>query len=66
MKRLMIIFPVLVFLLFANSGMTTDAQVAGKCMTCHKEKSPGLYQQWFMSQHAVHKVTCIDCHGAQN
>jgi len=37
----------------------------GKCMTCHKEKSPGLYQQWYGSQHAAHKVTCIDCHGAQ-
>ncbi len=43
----------------------TDARVAGKCMTCHKEKSPGLYQQWFMSQHAMHKVTCIECHGAE-
>jgi hypothetical protein len=41
-----------------------DSEAAGKCMTCHKEKSPGLYKQWFMSAHAVHKVTCIDCHGA--
>lgn len=58
-------------LLLVFSGMAgiafaeTKAQVAGKCMTCHKEKSPGLYQQWFMSQHAMHKVTCIDCHAAQ-
>ncbi len=51
---------------FAHSGaLATDGQVAGKCMTCHKEKSAGLYQQWFMSQHAIHKVTCIDCHGAK-
>lgn len=49
----------------AQIGMATEAQVAGKCMTCHKEVSPGLYQQWFMSPHAMHKVTCIDCHGAQ-
>jgi hypothetical protein len=33
-------------------------------MTCHKEKSPGIYSQWYESQHAVHNVTCIDCHGA--
>lgn len=39
-------------------------EVAGKCMTCHKEKSPGLYNQWYMSEHAVYEVTCIDCHGA--
>ncbi|MFH1374161.1 MAG: multiheme c-type cytochrome [bacterium] len=51
-------------LAYADTAPTV-AQVAGKCMTCHKEKSPGLYQQWFMSQHAMHKVTCIDCHGAQ-
>lgn len=42
----------------------TEAEVAGQCMTCHKEKSPGLYQQWFNSQHAVHNVTCLDCHKA--
>jgi hypothetical protein len=26
-----------------------DDEVAGKCMTCHKEKSPGLYRQWYAS-----------------
>ncbi len=41
-----------------------DATVKGKCMTCHKEISPGLYNQWFSSQHAKHDVTCYDCHGA--
>ncbi len=42
----------------------TKDDVAGKCMTCHKEKSPGLYNQWYMSKHAIHNVTCIECHGA--
>jgi len=41
-----------------------EAGVAGKCMTCHKEKSPGLYKQWYMSGHGTHNITCIDCHGA--
>lgn len=41
------------------------AEAAGKCMTCHKEKSPGLYNQWYMSRHASHNVTCIDCHAAE-
>ncbi len=44
----------------SNSGASLD----GKCMTCHKEKSPGLYQQWYKSEHGVYGVTCIDCHGA--
>jgi hypothetical protein len=46
---------------FATSGY---GQAAGKCMTCHKEVSRGLYQQWYNSAHGIHKVTCIDCHGA--
>jgi hypothetical protein len=33
-------------------------------MTCHKEKSPGLYNQWYMSKHSSHNVTCLDCHRA--
>ena len=40
------------------------AAVAGKCMTCHKDKSPGIYRQWYKSEHAKHNVTCIDCHHA--
>ncbi len=41
-----------------------DAKVAGACMTCHKEKSPGLYRQWFDSDHARNNVTCLSCHQA--
>jgi hydroxylamine dehydrogenase len=55
-----------VFVLFiAGNGLAVDKVVAGKCMTCHKEKSPGLYKQWFESNHAQHNVTCINCHGAE-
>ncbi|RQW02358.1 hypothetical protein EH223_12780 [candidate division KSB1 bacterium] len=43
----------------------TNAGVAGRCMTCHKKETTGLYNQWFESSHALHKVRCIDCHGAQ-
>jgi hydroxylamine dehydrogenase len=38
---------------------------ADKCITCHKEKTPGLYRQWSNSDHAAGGVTCIDCHGAE-
>jgi len=42
-----------------------EPDVAGKCMTCHKEKTHGLYKQWFESAHGEHNVTCISCHGAK-
>jgi hypothetical protein len=42
-----------------------DRPPEGRCMPCHKEKTPGLYRQWYDSEHAVHNVTCIDCHGAE-
>ncbi len=41
-----------------------EETVAGKCMTCHKKKSPGLYQQWYRSNHGAAGVTCIQCHQA--
>ena len=46
------------------TGVGQDESAGGKCMTCHKEKSPGLYRQWYSSEHATHKVTCLDCHAA--
>lgn len=51
-----------------SSGFSVAAvndSVKGKCMTCHKEKTRGLYMQWYDSNHAEHNVTCYDCHGAE-
>ncbi len=48
-----------------SAGAAEDPKVAGACMTCHKEKTPGLYKQWFDSEHAAHNVTCLSCHQAQ-
>ncbi len=42
-----------------------ETTLEGKCMTCHKEMTPGLYQQWRNSSHAMHGVTCYNCHQAQ-
>ncbi len=42
-----------------------DPQTAGKCMTCHKEISPGLYNQWAKSNHAENDIGCIDCHSEE-
>lgn len=64
MIRLVFLFG-LASLLAAGTALAVDAESpAGKCMTCHKEKSPGLYKQWFASNHGAAGVTCIECHGA--
>ncbi|HKK73312.1 MAG TPA: multiheme c-type cytochrome [Candidatus Krumholzibacteria bacterium] len=49
----------------ATAQLPDEASVAGKCMTCHKEKHPGLYQQWYESAHGIHNVTCMSCHQAK-
>ena len=59
---------ILVALVWAagSPSAQTESEIAGECLACHKENTPGLYQQWYNSQHAVHKVTCIDCHGSHH
>ncbi len=46
-------------------AQSTEPNVAGKCITCHKELTAGLYHQWKNSEHARHNITCYDCHQAQ-
>jgi hypothetical protein len=55
----------LAFAMSLTAGAVEDPKVAGACMTCHKEKSPGLYKQWYLSEHATHNVTCLGCHQAE-
>ncbi len=42
-----------------------ESKIAGKCVTCHKEKNIGLYQQWRNSSHGKSNVSCYDCHKAE-
>jgi hypothetical protein len=44
----------------------SDTGAAADCETCHKEKSPGIYNQWLNSGHGSSDVSCIDCHGAED
>ncbi|KPL07682.1 hypothetical protein AMJ86_03415 [bacterium SM23_57] len=62
-----------VFLMFLSISLVcvslclaqaAEETIAGKCMTCHKEKTLGLYMQWRNSEHAAHNVTCLECHQA--
>ena len=63
MKRMLIAILLAALLSPALSGAADDS-VASQCMSCHKEESLGIYNQWFNSAHAENDVTCIDCHAA--
>jgi hypothetical protein len=62
--RTVMFVSVVVVLAAVAAQSADDPKVAGACMTCHKEKTPGLYNQWFESDHARHNVTCLSCHQA--
>lgn len=64
MQRILRLSLGIALLAACSSALAADDAIKGKCMTCHKEKSPGLYQQWYASQHALHNITCYDCHAA--
>jgi hydroxylamine dehydrogenase len=64
MKRILSLTALMMTLALVTCAVAAEESVDGKCMTCHKEKSPGLYRQWKMSNHAMHNVTCLDCHKA--
>jgi hydroxylamine dehydrogenase len=34
----------------------------GFCISCHQERTPGLFQSWVESKHAKKGVNCITCH----
>ncbi len=34
----------------------------GFCISCHQERTPGLFQSWAESKHAKNGVHCIACH----
>ncbi|NOZ86204.1 MAG: hypothetical protein GXP49_08045 [Deltaproteobacteria bacterium] len=64
--RILVTFSLLILMPLASPSADdgVPAGAAGNCMTCHKEKTPGLYRQWYLSEHAKHNVTCLDCHQA--
>ena len=35
------------------------------CVTCHRERSPGLVMEWEASRHAKVGIGCVDCHQAK-
>jgi len=42
------------------------SKASATCVSCHKEKSPALYQQWGKSKHFGANVGCYECHKADS
>ena len=63
--NMLLVFCLIMFGLTLSTAASTE-QNAGQCMACHKQKTPGLYNQWYQSSHALHQVTCLECHGADS
>jgi hydroxylamine dehydrogenase len=47
----------------ASPPKRTDEGIdVGFCISCHQERTPGLFQSWVESKHAKNGVHCIACH----
>jgi nitrate/TMAO reductase-like tetraheme cytochrome c subunit len=54
--------------LAARPGEKAPADFSAKtlrCIECHKESNPGIYQQWGQSKHYRAHVGCYECHAAE-
>ena len=47
---------------FALSEISSQSK---KCLECHQKTSPALYEQWGDSAHFRAKVSCFECHHAE-
>ncbi len=64
MNRSLCIWWLCIFVIAGWLGVNAEESKSGKCLVCHKEKTPGLYAQWYASAHALNSVSCLDCHAA--
>ncbi|MCB2182192.1 MAG: cytochrome C [Desulfobulbaceae bacterium] len=44
-------------------GLASSSGAQEICITCHRNVSPGLVQDWEASKHSENDVTCSTCHG---
>jgi hypothetical protein len=45
-------------------GFDQMSKESATCISCHREKSPGIYDQWGHSKHFGANVGCYECHKA--
>jgi hydroxylamine dehydrogenase len=73
MKRTVILtIMLLVVMVAANASAVTKvnlpkelSKASQECVSCHKDTSVNIYQQWGMSKHFRAKIGCYECHEAQ-
>ncbi len=47
-------------------GFDHLSRESATCVSCHREKSPGIYDQWGDSKHFGANVGCYECHKADS
>lgn len=65
MRNYLVYAAFIAVLISTSLAQVKETILEGKCITCHKEMTLGLYQQWRNSAHALHGVTCYNCHQAK-
>ena len=48
-----------------GAGLPALSEESAACVACHREDSPGIYQQWGTSRHFRANVGCYECHRAE-
>ena len=65
-KTLRLLLLVAIFILSAVACVTVGDKAPemdpGFCMECHQRVTPGLFQSWVESKHALKGVHCMTCH----
>jgi len=47
-------------------GFEHLSKESAQCVSCHREKTPGIYQMWGDSKHYRANVGCYECHKAKS
>ncbi|HHH13434.1 MAG TPA: hydroxylamine oxidoreductase, partial [Thiolapillus brandeum] len=47
------------------TGFDQLSRESATCVSCHREKTPGIYDQWGHSKHFAANVGCYECHKAE-
>ena len=66
-----IVLSLLMMILVQDSSLASVTSIpknmseqSGKCISCHKKKTPSIVQQWGSSKHYGANVGCYECHQA--
>ena len=66
-----IVLSLLMVILVQDSSLASVTSIpknmseqSGKCISCHKKKTPSIVQQWGSSKHYGANVGCYECHQA--